>query len=89
MAATNPNGSIPNSASQTQANQAKKASLDYSRSVNRNMQNDLQRSGARKYQNSFSQHKHQNSANALGLLEQLLMNLKAINIDRLDGKEQE
>ena len=57
-------------------------------------QNQMSSSVQRKphYQNQMSQQKsgpnppgHQ----PMGLLEQLLMNLKAINIDKLDEKEQE
>lgn len=34
-------------------------------------------------------HKYPNQPGSMGLLEQLLLNLKAINIDKLEEKEQE
>ena len=52
---------------------------------NQHLSNSVQRK--QQYQNQMSQHKSQNSVVSMGLLEQLLMNLKAINIDKLDEKE--
>ena len=54
------------------------------------LSNSQQRKQTQQFQGSqMGQHKSNGSTVSMGLLEQLLMNLKAINIDKLDDKEQE
>ena len=55
--------------------------------TSQNQQSSAQRKFS--YQNQTGTHKSGSQVSSMGLLDQLLMNLKAINIDKLDEKEQD